>query len=330
MSQQILEQGTVQSDLSAWISQVIGSHTLSPMPGDAGNRRYSRLYAKSEMTYILVEHVDESLDLFLSVQAPFKLHQLPVPEVLAVHPNHRVAILEDLGQVVYLDVLSIDTADLLYKKALSALVPLHQVNPLISGTVLPVMNAEFLWGQYQVFEDWYVKRHLNLELDSEIRNTYSHLVSFIEALPKVVSHMDFHSRNILCRDLKLSGIVDFQDAMFAPITYDVASLLKDCYITWPRYQVLDWLLRFRDELLKAKIIDISFLDKDWVQAFDWVGLQRHIKVLGVFARLNYRDGKSRYLKDIPRILDYILEVSSMYKELHVLQAWFENRVLTCV
>lgn len=332
--------------VQAWIQELIGPFQAKPMQGDAGLRRYDRLYAQTGAqqfvcaTYPNLQSSEDShWNNFLSVQAFLHFHEVPVPTVIAANKNLGTMILEDLGETLYLDALrnqDFEQANQLYRQAAHVLLKLYQANhstPPLTGMTWPIMDKHFLWKQYQLFEDWYVVRHLHQDRDcaSPVKMVYAKMVEFIERLPKVIAHMDYHSRNIVYdpQHKKIAGILDFQDAMWAPITYDIASLLKDCYINWPRYEVLDWLLHFRDDLASVGLIDRVFRDGEWVKAFDWVGLQRHIKVLGIFARLKYRDGKPEYLESSPRIFDYIFETTQIYQDLEPLQEWFQKATLTC-
>jgi aminoglycoside/choline kinase family phosphotransferase len=177
-----------------------------------------------------------------------------------------------------------------------------------------------LRSEIQLFVDWFLHRHLGLDLDAEIAlgSVFGHLIDSALAQPQVCVHRDYHSRNLMKLQQDNPGVIDFQDAVWGPVTYDLVSLLRDCYIDWPRAQVEDWARDYHQQAMDAGLLQGHALASDFSQFlrwFDWMGVQRHLKAIGIFARLHHRDGKSGYLGDIPRTLGYVREVSHRYPEL---------------
>jgi aminoglycoside/choline kinase family phosphotransferase len=203
----------------------------------------------------------------------------------------------------------------LYAEALAALCDIQTADRSL-GASLPPYNAEVLKREMQLMPDWFVAQHLQVPLSVQDAGMLSEQFEMLSCAaieqPQVFVHRDYHSRNLLVTKDRNPGIIDFQDAMWGPITYDVVSLLKDCYITWPAERVRSWALGHRDALVRR---GVELGDPDeYLRCFDLMGLQRHIKVLGIFARLFYRDGKSQYLSDLPRVLAYALDTAHAYPE----------------
>jgi len=227
-------------------------------------------------------------------------------------------------------------AEVLYAAALDELAAL-QLRGAAASSQLPAYDRTELLREMQLMPDWFCIRHLGFEPDAVesrlLRETFEFLV--IEALeqPQVFVHKDFHSRNLMIVPERPPGVIDFQDAIRGPVAYDVASILKDCYVAWPRARVERWVAQFRARLSEgqgaarpgAKLAGES--QEQFLRWFDLIGLQRHLKVLGIFARLNHRDGKPGYLGDLPRTLEYVREVAFMYPELRAFSAFVEDRLV---
>lgn len=313
-------------DLSWLPPFCLPSFDLEAMPGDASRRRFFRLKTKFGQSWILMQSEGlEAQSTFLKAGDLLAALGCRVPRLKGCSEKEALMLVDDLGEATYLDKLSSDDsgnlADVLYQEAFQPLLALAGIDlQTESARMWPRMDEALLWQQHGIFEQWYLIKHLGLSSKDEVlmqfRAAYKELVSFLLQLPFVLSHMDYHARNLIYQPGKPTGIVDFQDLMYAPITYDLVSLLKDCYISWPRQRVLEWSLRFRDRLDRVGHLSglRNLLDKDWISWLDGVGLQRHLKVLGIFARLHYKEGKSRYLNDLPRVLHYIQEVLCWYPE----------------
>jgi aminoglycoside/choline kinase family phosphotransferase len=239
---------------------------------------------------------------------------LNVPQVLDADLEQGILLLSDLGQQQYLQVLDADNADRLYGDAMDALITL-QAGVARESARLPLYDERLLMREMQLFRDWLLQRHLGLTLThSEQRlldTTLAQLLDAALAQPVVVVHRDFHSRNLMLMEQHNPGVLDFQDAVLGPVSYDLLSLLRDCYIRWPEHKVSEWLLGYYDRACQSGILR-GVDEADFKTWFDTMGMQRHLKVAGIFARLYYRDDKAGYLADIPLTLDYLLEEAALY------------------
>jgi hypothetical protein len=250
-----------------------------------------------------------------------------VPQVLAEDLGQGFLLLSDLGTRQYLDELSAQSVERLYGDAMGALATLQACGH--QGGVLPPYDRELLWREMELFRDWYLGKHLGLSLsDSEnkvLDETFTLLADSALEQPAVSVHRDYHSRNLMVSEHN-PGILDFQDAVHGPLTYDLVSLLRDCYIDWPRGQVEEWALGYHDIAIDHGILRERQQER-FLRWFDLMGMQRHLKATGIFARLNHRDGKPGYLNDIPRTLGYVAEVSTRYPALHSFRQLLEEHVL---
>ena len=260
----------------------------------------------------------EDLGAFLHVRDTFAACQVRVPQVYVADPTAGFVLLEDFGNTHYLAALDADTAPALYGAALDALVAIQ------GGTqpnVLPPYDAALLRRELELFREWYCGKHLGFTLSGDqnaaLDRLFALLIANNLAQPQVYVHRDFHSRNLMLIEDPSSpigfatGILDFQDAVTGPITYDLVSLLRDAYIRWDEEQVLDWAIRYWERARKAGLpVNQDF--GEFYRDFDWMGLQRHLKVLGIFARLKHRDGKDGYLRDMPLVLEYVRKCTERY------------------
>jgi aminoglycoside/choline kinase family phosphotransferase len=245
-----------------------------------------------------------------------------------------MVLLEDLGSVPYLTRLRAGADPQgLYRDALQALYRI-QVGGAEASRLLPPYDRAALQREMELLPAWFCERHLGLILDDSDRALLTRSFEFLaaEALaqPLVFVHRDFHSRNLMVLPERNPGVIDFQDALAGPVGYDLVSLLKDCYIDWPRTRVEQWVSEYRAQLLQTPTLGRLLAGSDeqeFLRWFDLIGVQRHIKVLGIFARLWYRDGKSGYLADLPRTLNYVRETARRYPQLQALDQWIERRVM---
>ena len=224
-------------------------------------------------------------------------------------------LLSDFGDTTYLAALDENSADRLYLDANAALISIQLAS---RPDELPPYDAELLLREMRLFPDWYLARHLDIQLDDEQRNTldttFDRILANTLAQPRVYVHRDWHSRNLMLTDADNPGVLDFQDAVYGPITYDLASIYKDAYIRWDEERVLDWLVRYWEAARKSGLpVHADF--GEFYRDFEWMGAQRHIKVLGIFARLCHRDGKTGYLKDMPLVMDYLRKACNRYNGL---------------
>jgi aminoglycoside/choline kinase family phosphotransferase len=292
---------------------------LTPASGDASFRRYFRVQ-EDDVSYILMDAPPdkENCSSFVHVTELLLGLGLHVPEILARNLEQGFLMLSDLGSSLYLDELNESTAGRLYGDALGALAALQSCDPDSSG--LPLYDRELLLFEMSLYRDWLIGTHLNIRLDQsqhqELQRSCELLADSALQQVMVCVHRDFHSRNLMVSAHHNPGILDYQDAVIGPVTYDLVSLLRDCYISWPTQRVEDWVMGYFELAQQTGILRPDRVDeRQFLKWFDWMGVQRHLKAAGIFARLNHRDGKPGYLKDIPRTLAYVSDVCSRYSEL---------------
>ena len=293
---------------------------LEPASADASFRRYFRITLPDGSTRIVMDAPPEQEDCrpFLKVAALFRAAGVHVPEVYAEDLTQGFLLLSDLGTQTYLNVLNGDTAPRLYQHANAALVDIQQAS---QPGLLPDYDRALLTRELNLFPDWYIARHLKLALDDgqqqTLRSVFDKILANNLAQPKVFVHRDYHSRNLMVSgdDCPANpGIIDFQDAVYGPITYDLVSLYRDAYISWEEKDELDFVIRYWEMARRAGLpVHADF--HDFYRDYEWMGAQRQIKVLGIFARLCYRDGKAGYLKDMPRVMAYLRRTCERYLEL---------------
>ena len=294
--------------------------TIEPASADASFRRYFRVTLEDGDTRIVMDAPPEHEDCrpFLHVAALFRAAGVHVPEVFAQDLEQGFLLLSDLGNTTYLNVLDAMTAPALYRDANAALVDIQRAS---RPGVLPAYDRALLERELKLFPDWYVAKHLGLTLDApqtaQLGNVFETLLANNLAQPQVFVHRDYHSRNLMVVDGAYPanpGIIDFQDAVFGPITYDLVSLYRDAYITWEEERELDFVIRYW-EMAKKAALPVSPDFDAFYRDYEWMGAQRQIKVLGIFARLYHRDGKDGYLKDMPRVMAYLRRTCTRYNAL---------------
>ncbi len=308
-----------QQQIIQWIENDLGyqDYSLQPASADASFRRYFRLKDNINTdSKILMDAPPEKEDShpFIRIAQSFYQLGLNVPEVYAQNFEQGFFLLSDLGSTDYLTQLDDSNADLLYKDAMQALIVMQ------SGQHcrLPTYDEALLQQEMQLFTDWFLLKHkqvtLSIYQQKLIKNTFAFLTASALSQPRVCVHRDYHSRNLMVTRERNPGVLDFQDAVMGPVTYDLVSLLRDCYIAWPAEKVEQWLKYFHALALdKGVLSPIDYAQFEvW---FDLMGMQRHLKAIGIFSRLNYRDGKPGYLNDIPLTLSYVVMVCEKYPEL---------------
>lgn len=317
-----------ENALREWIKQTIKSDefTITPLAGDASFRRYFRLrHEGREQVVMDAPPGKEDLKPFIHIATLLKNAGIQVPEINVINLTQGFLILSDLGDTLLLQQLNDNTADSYYKKALETLLKIQGATT--NDPLIPHFDRAHMLKEMQLCLDWFFAAYLKIDLSEEeytlIQSTMDWLATEIASQPTVLIHRDYHSRNLMLNTREELAVIDFQDAMLGPITYDLVSLLKDCYIAWPRERVLEWVADFYE---LQPIASAQFTPEEFIRAFDLCGLQRHLKVLGVFSRLAIRDGKPRYLADLPLTLNYVLECAELYKELHPLLHLFQSRV----
>ena len=306
------------AQLTRWVFDDLGfaGGRLAPASADASFRRYFRV-TRGEDTYIVMDAPPDKEDLgpFSSMARLLLRIGVNVPAILATDSKRGFLLLSDLGVRQYLDELEVETADRLYADALGALSAMQTADGAMARD-LPRYSHALLMREMDLMPEWFLGSHLRLQVSAAERSMlagqFEILAQSALAQPAVFVHRDYHSRNLLVTETDNPGILDFQDAVWGPVTYDLASLLKDCYIAWPAPRVRDWALQYRERLLTRGFPFLGATESEFIRWFDLVGLQRHIKVLGIFARLFYRDGKQQYLRDLPRVLRYTREAAGAY------------------
>lgn len=319
--------------LADWLAQDLGCplERLAPASADASFRRYFRAHAQGR-TWIAMDAPPDREDIrpYLAVSALLEQAGVHVPHVYEHDLARGFVLLEDLGDRLYLGELQQGReVDALYADALEALATI-QLRGLEAARSLPSYDTALLQREMSLMPEWFCARHLRLHpSDDELAlllRTFDFLTQELLAQPQVFVHRDYHSRNLMIVPERNPGIIDFQDAQHGPVGYDLVSLLKDCYVAWPRPRVLGWLREFRARLARGGA-NVGASEREFVRWFDLAGVQRHVKVLGIFARLWYRDGKSGYLADLPRTLDYVRDASARYVELQPFARWLEARIV---
>jgi N-acetylmuramate 1-kinase len=308
--------------LQDWAARQLGGESLdiAPASADASFRRYFRVTAKGR-DYIVMDAppAHEDCRPFIAVARLFADAGVNVPQVLAQDLDRGFLLLTDLGNTTYLSALdeaasNQDVARELYLASNDALIRIQQAS---RPGVLPDYDRTLLTRELMLFPEWYVAKHLGVVMKDEqkaiLETVFERLLANNLAQPKVYVHRDWHSRNLMVNEPN-PGILDFQDAVYGPITYDLASIYRDAYIQWDEEQQLDWVIRYWEKARAARLPVREDFGEFW-RDFEWMGAQRQIKVLGIFARLCHRDGKDGYLKDMPRVMHYLRKACERYDEL---------------
>jgi aminoglycoside/choline kinase family phosphotransferase len=300
--------------------------SFAPASADASFRRYFRLAADGG-TWIVMDAPPDKEDCapFVRVAALMREALVHVPDVIAQDLDKGFLLLSDLGTRTYLDVLDESNADALLTDAINALVRWQAAS---REGVLPPYDAALLARELALFPDWYLARHLSVKLDAAGQALWAEvcrlLIDSALAQPKVYVHRDYMPRNLM-PSVPNPGVLDFQDAVYGPLAYDPICLLRDAFLSWPAERVDGWLRRYWETAGAARLPVPAW--PDFRRDADWIGVQRHLKVLGIFARINYRDGKPKYLADTPRFVRYVMEVAPAYPPLAPLVQLFERYVL---
>ncbi|MFT4060056.1 MAG: phosphotransferase [Legionella sp.] len=319
-----------ENALKEWLTKTIkcSEFEIKLLAGDASFRRYFRIQHK-DSSYVIMDAPPGKEDLMPFIHIAQALEQVNVltPKILAQDLQQGFLLLNDLGDNLLLNALCAETADNYYKETIKTLLKIQSCT--INDPKLASFDHAFMMHEMKLCIDWFLCNYLALELSapeiSLLQQSMDWIATEVAKQPLTFIHRDYHSRNLMILNQPpelLMGVIDFQDAMCGPLTYDLVSLLKDCYIAWPRAKILEWVELFYEQNSLASMYTLP----EFIRAFDLCGLQRHLKVLGIFCRLHLRDNKSGYLKDLPLTLSYVLECVETYEELHSLFNFFQMRV----
>ncbi len=322
--------------IKQWLSQKYQADIdrFEPASSDASFRRYFRVSFQNsvfeeppQQSFIVMDAPPdkEALTPFIDIDRQIERVGVNVPHIYAINRDAGFILMSDLGNTPYLSMLCTDSGDdwaeKLYSDAMSALLVMQRAiqrdSFVAMDTQLQDYSSALLRQEMQLLPDWYAKVHCQQELstadEAVLEQAMNHLIDSALEQPQVFVHRDYHSRNLMYVKEHNPGVIDFQDALLGPITYDLVSLLRDSYIAWPEEQVYDWVEQYREILLRENLLTENDRTK-FIRWFDWMGIQRQLKVVGIFSRLNYRDGKDNYLNDIPQTLEYLFNVASRYPE----------------
>jgi len=336
-----------QADLQNWFHEILpavdsttnvnaNEIVMGPLSGDASFRRYFTVSHENKI-YVLVDAPPQQEDsrTFVQVAESFSSAGINVPEIYAVDYDRGFMCISFLGTTLLWEKLqSLKTgnhfsdANQVYRQAFEILLKIQGIS-VNSGMILPPYDGGLLQSEMDLFREWFCSGIMGLTLTHSDNSLLDHyfeiLVDSAVSQQQVCVHRDYHSRNLTFQDDGNFGVLDFQDAVVGPITYDLVSLIKDCYVSWPRPLIREWALQYANMAQTAGIID-SFRDEDFLFSFNMMGVQRHLKAAGIFARLYLRDGKPGYLADIPRTLAYIKEVLGEYPDMYGFGTWLEKNI----
>jgi hypothetical protein len=307
-----------QQAIAAWLEGLWPGRpfALAPASADASFRRYLRVTWRDGATQVVMDAPPSHEDVrpWLHVQRLFHAAGAHVPEVLAQDAAQGFLLLSDLGSTTYLAALAHGDADTLYREAIDALIRIQLAS---RAGELPAYDRVLLKRELDLFPDWYIGKHVPIDFGAAQRDALERVFEQILAVnlgePQVYVHRDYHSRNLMLTQPG-PGVIDFQDAVFGPLSYDLVSLFKDAYVEWEEERLLDWLARYWEKARKHGLpVRADF--GDFFRDYEWMGVQRHVKVLGIFARLWHRDGKDGYLKDMPLVAKYLRAACGRYREL---------------
>jgi aminoglycoside/choline kinase family phosphotransferase len=313
------------NEIHHWLKTVLPSihYTLESASNDASFRRYFRVTVETK-TWILMDAPPGQEDTrpFIDIGTFLYEHGIHVPKIYARETETGFLLLSDFGITPYLNELNENSADSLYKAAIDSLIKIQRCPT--KDINLPVYHSALLQQEMNLFSDWFLDKHLHIAVPQFLKTTFNHLISSALEQPQVVVHRDYHSRNLMHTVENSPGIIDFQDAVIGAISYDLVSLLRDCYISWPEDMINEWIQYYLSTAQQQGLLPNISIEQ-FTQWFDWMGLQRHIKVLGIFCRLNYRDGKVNYMNDLPLTLAYVRKTSAKYPEFSELNSFLQQQ-----
>ncbi len=313
--------------LKQWLEQVLQSNNfkIEIASSDASFRQYYRV-TQSDKTYIVMDAPPSREDVkpFIRVTNLLEQTGINVPTLYAEDIVNGFLLLGDLGSQDYLQALNNNSADHLYADAIDTIVTL-QLN-ICSNVDLPLYDRKLLMQEMALFQEWFLEQHLAINLSAEdkesLQQAFSLLANSALSQPQAFVHRDYHSRNLMVCSNNNPGVIDYQDAVWGPVSYDLVSLLRDCYIQWPEATLYRWLNNYYQQAHDKGLLECE--EQRFIEWFDLMGMQRHLKAIGIFSRLNHRDNKPEYMKDIPRTLGYILSILRKYPQFLPLSRLFEK------
>ncbi len=301
---------------------------LQSLGSDAGFRRYFRFQQPSQWLAVDAPPSSEDSQQFIAIAALIRAQGVYSPTIFAADPTQGFLLVEDMGDNLLFRAANNHNADVLYRQAIDTLLQMHSCTD--NPALLPRYDRALLRRELEIFSEWFVGKLLGHSLNTVEQQQLGHLFNLLEDnslnQPQGFVHRDYHSRNLILRSDNHLGVIDFQGALWGGVTYDLVSLLRDCYLRWPTENVTQWALYYRQRAIELQQIP-AVDEKEFLRWFDLLGLQRHIKVLGIFARLNLRDSKPGYLQDLPLVIRYTLEVAQQYPELLGFANWFAQTLL---
>lgn len=310
--------------IKKWLQGIFAGEDFSLMPAssDASFRRYFRVTTRDNSWIVMdAPPAHENIKPFIKVAGLLAEQGLPVPLIYQQDLSNGFLLLSDFGNTAFLSVLDESSAPALYQQAIDCII---QMQTITQPANLPVYDEKLLGNELALFDNWFLGRHLGLEKPAFIDDLYAFLIDEARQQPQVLVHRDYHSRNLMLLADGSPGIIDFQDAVWGPVSYDLVSLLRDVYIQWPQNLISKLLDYYRQQAIEHGILDSAVPLPQLQRWFDLMGLQRHLKILGIFCRLNYRDNKPNYLNDLALTLNYIYQICPHYPQLKALQDYLQQ------
>ncbi len=319
--------------VGSWLHQHrrdLGQPLAMPMvSGDASFRRYFRvLLSKGSLIAVDAPPAHENMGAFIAIASALRAHGVLAPEVIAVEHEQGYMLLSDLGDRLLLGALDEQRVDALYGQAMDEILRMQSCQE-VPGWTLPQYDQSRLLDEMKLFPDWFVRRYLGLELSvhehAVLDNAVQLIVEAVLQQPQGFVHRDYHARNLMLVEDDRLAVIDFQYAVIGPLSYDLISLLRDAYIAWPRARVQQWIAHFAAQAAARGLLDAA-AQAGFAEDCDWMSAQRHLKVLGIFARLSLRDGKHGYLQDMPLVMAYLLDEVGRLPSLRPLHRLLQERI----
>ncbi len=319
--------------LEKWLATELNDDNFQVrlLANDASFRRYFRAdYQGKQFVVMDAPPAQEPCAAYATIAKHFHNIGINVPRILASDLEQGFLLLTDFGDNLFFKQLNADNADKLYRTAIDELIKIQQCETIESYSFGNFINDN-IRTELTNFQEWYLQAYLKLTLSTDeqamLNNSFNFLIENAKQQPQLCMHRDYHSRNLMLIKNNQIGVLDFQDTTWGPVTYDIVSLLKDCYIAWPKEKIMQWLGYYHQQAIKNSIIDNAISLPQLTTWFELMGMQRHLKASFIFARKFLRDNDDRYLKDIPRTLNYVTDIIVDYSELQELHKFLQQRVL---